>query len=347
LSQRSQVITVEQLLALNDEIRALARAGVPLEKGLRALGADLPGRLGKLAASLSDRLERGESFVHILESSGDTFPPVYRAVVAAGVRSGRLPIALESISQSVRQAAELRHTLMVALAYPIVMTAIATAIFLLSVWNTTPAVNDIFDLLDIARPIWYIWLVAAAEVLAAWMPWAWLLVIVCLVIWSIRSNRAARFGASRLSWMPSVGAVRACGRMATFAEVLAMLVDQHVPLQEALSLAATSAGGKSVVKAAEVLSDAVRRGDTSIAPPPGIPPLLSWLILTSPRQPDLVRALRHSAGVFRRRAIRMSIFLGTYLPIFISAIVGGMIGLYYVVLTMAPVYYLMVQLGAP
>jgi type II secretory pathway component PulF len=135
--------------------------------------------------------------------------------------------------------------------------------------------------------------------------------------------------------------------MATFAEVLAMLVEQHVPLQEALPLAGAAAGGKSVEAAATTLAEALQRGDTSIPPPPGIPPLLSWLILASPRQPELVRALRHSADVYRRRAIRMSAFLGSYLPIFLSAFIGGMIALYYVVLTMAPVYYLMHQLGQP
>ena len=36
-------ITVEQLLALNDEIRALVRAGVPLERGLLIAARELRG----------------------------------------------------------------------------------------------------------------------------------------------------------------------------------------------------------------------------------------------------------------------------------------------------------------
>ena len=347
MSQRSQVITVEQLLALNDEIRALARAGVPLEKGLRALGGDLPGRLGKLAASLCDRLERGESFVQAIESSGESFPPIYRAVVAAGVRSGRLPAALESISRSVRQGADLRRTLIVALTYPFVLTAIATVIFLFSVWKTNPVVTNVFHMLGIARPDWYVWLTTGAETIAAWMPWMWLLVLAAIVMWWFRSRRAAKFGTSRLSWLPSVGAVRFAGRMAIFAELLAMLVEQHVPLQEAISLAAASAGGTSLQAAGARLTDALRRGETSIAAPPGIPPLLSWLILTSAGQAHLALALRHSALAYRRRAVRMSLFLGTYLPILLGATVGGLIALYYVLLIMAPFYYLLHQLAKP
>ena len=45
------VITLDQLVALNDEIAALVRAGVPLDRGLRSLGEDLPGRLGRFASN--------------------------------------------------------------------------------------------------------------------------------------------------------------------------------------------------------------------------------------------------------------------------------------------------------
>jgi type II secretory pathway component PulF len=134
--------------------------------------------------------------------------------------------------------------------------------------------------------------------------------------------------------------------MATFAEILATLVDQHIPLDEAVTLAAAAAGGRELRQASEQLTDSLRRGDLS-APPRGIPPLLSWLIVTSASQPYLSRALRHSAAAYRRRAARISIFLGTYLPIFLSAFVGGAISLYYVLLTMSPFYYLLYQLGQP
>ena len=46
-------ITIDQLLALNEEIAALVRAGVPLERGLVVAGRDLRGRLGRIATALS------------------------------------------------------------------------------------------------------------------------------------------------------------------------------------------------------------------------------------------------------------------------------------------------------
>ena len=45
---RSGSITIDQLLALNEEIAALVRAGVPLERGLLVACARPAGRLGKI-----------------------------------------------------------------------------------------------------------------------------------------------------------------------------------------------------------------------------------------------------------------------------------------------------------
>src|SRR6186713_2858010 len=95
-------VTLDDLIALNDEIVALTRAGVPLERGLLGLGMDVRGRLGRIARTLSERMSRGESLSEALASSGEGIPRVYRAVVEAGVRSGRLPVALEGLAAYAR-----------------------------------------------------------------------------------------------------------------------------------------------------------------------------------------------------------------------------------------------------
>ena len=92
------------------EIAALVRTRVPLDSGLKRLSRDLTGRMGPIAARLGEELERGASFPEALESSGAKFPPIYRAVVEAGIRSGRLPAALETVAHSTRRLAEARRT---------------------------------------------------------------------------------------------------------------------------------------------------------------------------------------------------------------------------------------------
>ena len=92
-SMHAGSISLDELIALADEMAALAGAGVPLEHGLIDAAGDLSGRSGKLATDVAHRMQAGESFLHIISNSPGLFPPAYRAVVEAGTRTGRLASA--------------------------------------------------------------------------------------------------------------------------------------------------------------------------------------------------------------------------------------------------------------
>ena len=102
-------ITLDQLLALNEEIAALVRAGLPLGRGLLETGRDVRGRLGRIAGVLGRRLNRGEDLAEALEAERQAIPPLYRAVVEAGARAGRLPAALEGMTQYIRGVSDARR----------------------------------------------------------------------------------------------------------------------------------------------------------------------------------------------------------------------------------------------
>ncbi|MGH7138195.1 MAG: type II secretion system F family protein, partial [Pirellulales bacterium] len=112
---------LDDLLALNDEIAALVRAGVPLESGLAELGRDLPGRSGRMATALAERLARGEELDRALAAYQADLPPLYVAVVTAGMKSGRLAAALEGLAVSARRIGELRRVTATALIYPVIV----------------------------------------------------------------------------------------------------------------------------------------------------------------------------------------------------------------------------------
>src|SRR5882672_11228734 len=93
-------LSLDDLIALTDEMSALVRAGVPLERGLAHASADLSRHSGKVAADLSARMQAGESLPRALADFPKTFSPVFRAVVDAGLRTGRLPAALEGLAKT-------------------------------------------------------------------------------------------------------------------------------------------------------------------------------------------------------------------------------------------------------
>src|SRR5687768_10178780 len=74
---------LDDLISLNDELVALVKSGVPIERGLLDFTGDLSGRLKTLTAAVSSRLARGESLPQALASRELRLPPVYAALVTA------------------------------------------------------------------------------------------------------------------------------------------------------------------------------------------------------------------------------------------------------------------------
>ncbi len=340
-------ITLDELAALNDEIVALVRAGVPLERGLRSVGADVPGRLGKFAETLGQRLESGKSLADTLDDSEGGFPRVYRAVVAAGLRSGKLSSALEGISTAARRAAELRRVLIVSLVYPIAVLLVASNLFLFTALKTAPVVSAVYEWLGFERPWWYRWIDHVAELGPQTILGFWFVAVIAGGAWLYYSSRASAISGRGLRGLPTVARVLYVSRMATFADVLAMMVEQHVALDEAVVLAAEASGDRGLVKASGIIAERIRGGQHTTPLPKSFPPLLGWLLSSGAPRVQLAKSLRQTATAYRRRALNMGNWLTVYLPIILSAGVGGTIAFLYAMLVMAPFYNLLFQLSAP
>jgi len=141
----ARTVRLDDLIALNDEIAALARVGLPLERGLVQLGRDLPGELGRITAALGERMSRGESLPQALDAEGERIPKLYRAVVATGVRAGRLPVALEAVANYARSYAESRRAIGLALWYPLIVLTLAVVLFALVVARVLPRFLALFE----------------------------------------------------------------------------------------------------------------------------------------------------------------------------------------------------------
>ena len=230
-------ITIDQLLALNDEIAALIRAGVPLERGLVVAGRDLRGRLGRIASALSQRLARGESLPQALEGEEQSIPPLYRAVVEAGAQSGRLPIALEGLARYVRGYAEARAAIGLALWYPLLVLTLAYALFLGMLALVVPRLVAAADVFGLGAKSPFHWLSWLDESMPYWWPVGPILLLVLLIAW-VRSGSASRFQAGSWSWLwlfPWMKSILANYETANFSELLGLLLEHRVPYPRRLS----------------------------------------------------------------------------------------------------------------
>lgn len=353
-------ITLDELIALNDEIAALVRAGVPLEPALAQLGGDMPGRLGRIATMLAERSGRGESLPEVLADESVRLPPVYRAVVTAGLRSGRLAAALEALAGSIRRVAETRRSVATAATYPLLVLVVAWGLFALFAYFPARRMADAFRAFDVAGADLLEWLARCGQWAGYWGPAVPLIVVAVSAAWWYRSGRAAiaeaRWAGRLLGWLPWVGRTLRWSREATFAEVLALLVESRVPLDEAILLAAEASGDPRMIPAGRELAAALRRGEDLEYRPPGgpngsaagrrqFPPLLWWLMATARRHGALLPALRHAAGRYHRRARHQADLARVFLPVVMAVAIGGGVALLYGLTLFVPYTSMLRALG--
>jgi general secretion pathway protein F len=341
------VIALEQLIALNDEIAALVRAGVPLDRGLRSLGEDLPGRLGQFATQLAERIARGEPLTDVLAAPTAKLPRLYRAVVEAGIAAGRLPAALESLAGSLRRLAQTRRSVVLSLIYPLILFLLAWVLFAFTASALAPTVYNSFKNLHFSEGESFRWVAQLGPSVRIWGPLGPLVVLGLAWLWWVGSKGAAVAQGVRstwvFGWIPGLGHMLHVSRTAVFVEVLKLLVENRVPLDRAVLLAAEAAGDAELSTAAEEFAAAIRRGEPGLVDDlPGLPPLLRWLIAGGQRNDTLLPALRHAADDYQRRAEYQAELSRVMLPVVVTCTISATIVFAYAMVFLEP-YFVMLR----
>lgn len=350
-------MSLDDLVVLNDEIASLVRAGVPLELGLTSWGGDLSGPLRKTAATLGESVSQGRSLSDALADESLDLPPTYRAVVAAGLRSGRLPAALESLTETARHVHQLRNAVVLAMIYPLLLVTLAYALFVLllsvvlpslvAVYEANPpgylvALQRVGQLVTTSIPIPLTGLGFPLALLPPLALWG------AVVVWWLRSQQAMVLSPGRAGslwrWLPLAGRIVGRARAASLAEIFGLLIDHDVPLPDALRLAATCTNDSRLADSAGAAALRIEAGEmpTSEAlQAAGLPPVLALLISTGARQQTLVSLARHVAENDRRRVEQEIAWLRDWLPIWLIVTIGTAIGVVYCLTFFVPFSQLM------
>lgn len=323
-------------IVINEEIGALVRARLPLETHLARIGGDLPGKSGELAARIGGRMEAGESLAASMDAECASLPAAYRAAIVAGVESGQLGGALESLVDTATRLDQLRRVTGLALLYPLMVVVIACLLFGLVLTAVIPQFDWLYEshfgpLAELARSSW------AARTIAFVVP----SVIVLLVLtWWWRSGRVG----GALAWLPGIRRVNRWGQAATLAELLRLLVERGLPLDRALKLAGDAVDDRGMRSAARQLAESVQNGEITSPASSELNyadrsnfPLLVRLALRHATDRRLMTAsLDEAATMYRERATRAAEWYAEYVPILLTLAIGGTITLAFTLLIFWP-----------
>lgn len=344
-------LSLEQLAALSEEIAALTRAGVPLDRGLADLARDIPGRLGTVAREMSQRLSEGQVIEQVVADLGNALPPAYRSVLIAGVRAGRLSIALQDISQTARRISQLRSTIYLSLLYPLMVLIVTWMLGVFVMVKIGPVLARTLVEFDVAGP-WAVELYDAGSrhatwigpllplLFAAWLFWAWYRA--GRIAYGLELHPLLAFGA-----IGTLARLQRASRLATVSDLLALLIGNSVPLPDAVKIASSAVGSHELAQGGYELADQLQGGHTIRKVPAGFPPVLAWTITGAKSQEQLLRSLRRAAEVYRDEATRRSQWLVLYVPLVATIIVCGGLVFAYAALTLGPWLALMWRISQP
>src|SRR5438034_10782210 len=138
-------MNADDLIALNEQIAGMARAGLPLDQGLSSLAKEMGrGRLRQVTQAIASDLRDGATLPEAVARRQKELPPYYANLITAGVRTGRLPEVLATLTTYARTVAVTRTIVVDSLLYPIVVMLSALLLFAGVLIFIVPGFDKIF-----------------------------------------------------------------------------------------------------------------------------------------------------------------------------------------------------------
>lgn len=312
--------TSPDLAALEREIAALMRAGVPLESGLRRFSVGLPGRHSRRAQRVAARLEQGIPLGTALADEDPAYASVCQAVVEAGSRAGRLPAALEALAESTIQLGALRRYVALSMIHPALVALLMYAMVLIWGTWTLPVALDAAETFRLQETPQY-------SVLKQLLSHQGAIVIGVPIILTVLLA-----GAWRMTTGWSDSAISQDLNMAQFAEVLLLQVEQGLPLAESFVRAAEATGGAQLRAGAAVIAEGLRQGRSFadlLRESSALSPLMRWSLTAAEPQAGLPQVLRRLRDQCRMRIDRRLRRLRLWIPPALIFCVSGPLVLLY------------------
>jgi type II secretory pathway component PulF len=254
-----------EFMLFNQQLASIAKAGIPLERGLRELASDVTSKsMRRLIEDIATELEAGVRIEEAFEKRQKAFPPLYGRILKAGVETGRLSEMLTSLNRHLELAGQTRRIVFEAMGYPAVVLVLGAVVITAVFLTVIPHYRAIFgELLGVGRlpALTQLFLRMASNVVPFWLTVA-LLVAAALVILKILSGSAAgrRFRESLLLAVPVFGRVYHSSMLSRMAEAMAMMVAAGCDMPACLRLASGAAGSEKLISESESLARQVEQG---------------------------------------------------------------------------------------
>lgn len=332
LAFRRNKLASKELALFTRQLATLVEVA-PLEEALRTLTRQSEAESARaVIADVHAGLLEGRRLADAMARQPGSFPPLYRAMVAAGETTGSLTTILARLADLLERQAEVRGKLIAALAYPVVLAIVAIGVVAALMIFVVPRVVEQFTDVGQQLPFLTRAVIAISGFAANWW-WLIALLIAALTFGWVTAMRRPAFKAAvdgRLLRLPLFGRLLRDLYAARFARTLSTMVSSRLPLVEGLRLTVPTIRNAALATATAGIVDQVRAGGSLSAAlrDAGVfPPLLVYMTASGESAGRLEQMLERAADYLEREFDRFTAASMALLEPVIIVVMGSCVAL--------------------
>ena len=327
-------VSVKDKAVFSRQFAALVNAGVAIVRGLGVLSEQCTNPKMKAALiEISADVQAGVNLSDAMSKHPDCFDGLYVSMVEAGEIGGVLDEVLNRLSKLLEDMARLQNQIKSALAYPIVVGFLATAIFVGMTVFLIPIFANIFKDLGAELPALTQFLLLCSEVLRSYLS---LLVIgVLFALWFLYQQYyktpVGKLSIDTISLkIPLFGDLIQKSSIARFSRTFGALTRSGVPILTSLEIVRDTSGNQVVANAIDAAREEVQQGGMiSIALlKKAVFPAMAIQMMTIGEETGQLDAMLMKIADFYEDEVEQAVkALTSILEPLMIVVVGGMVGI--------------------
>ncbi len=323
LSPKALALTTRQLATLISVS--------PLEEALRnlMLQADRP-NVRRVLEGVHVGVIEGRRLSDAMGQQGAAFPPLYRAMTAAGEQSGALQPILERLADGLERDEVVRGKVLTALVYPCVLAVVALGIIVAMMTYIVPKVVDQFDSMGQTLPLLTRLVIGLSDLMRDW-GWLMALVLAAVVGAGLIARRREAVRLRLDAWvlrLPLVGRLTRDLHGARMARTLSTMIAAGLPVLEGLTITARTVSNRALRRATEQMAEAVREGgglSAAMRRAEVFPPILVYMTASGESSGRLEPMLERAADYLEREFSNFTAVMLSLLEPAIIVVMGGIV----------------------
>jgi general secretion pathway protein F len=322
-------ISASDLALLTRQLATLVESSIPIEEALLAVAeqSEKP-RQKNMMMAVRSKVVEGHNLADAMGDFSHIFDELFRAMVAAGEKSGHLDTVLNRLADYTEKRQQTRSQITQAMVYPTLMMFFALGIVMLLLTVVVPKIVGQFEHMGQDLPTITRVLISVSE----WMQSYGLILIMVLVGIAIVVGKILQQPVMKKRYhkfilrLPLLGKVSRGLNTARFARTLSILTSSAVPLLESMKISSDVLENLYIRDAVKQASGNVKEGSSlraALEKTKMFPPMMMHMIASGERSGELQQMLGRAAdNQDREFEALVGVSLKVFEPVLIVTMAG-------------------------